>query len=417
MRMAHGAPHMVRGAWYVVRGVCLVGLLQLAPGPAGAQTYAAVLDLAGGPLYFTLRTEARGPRPEAQLCTGPDCLAASWTRDGDSLRVPIPEYDAVMVAAVRGDSLDGYYHNVGRLGPRTIPFRAVRLYDPESSVEYYRGMVDPHLDGSWDATFITDGRPSPRVLVIKAGLGRPSAAVLSNTGDYGFFDGQPEGDSVRFSHFDGSFIYMFTARLVGDTLRGTFNAGLRTQTPFTAVRSTGKAHLTSPEEMTRADTAPFRFAFRDLDGRLVTQDDPRFRGKVVIVDLFGTWCPTCHDAAEGLKGLYAKYHARGLEIVGLAYEVSGDTATDARFVRLFRDQLGITWPLLLAGRPVAESQNATQPQLVNFTAFPTTLFLGRDGRIRRTHAGFYGPATGAAHEALLRDFSAEVERLLAEKSR
>ena len=412
MKMVRGASHTVRGAWYVVRGFCLVGLLQLAPGRAGAQTYSAVLDLAGGPLYFTLRTEARGPRPMARLCTGPDCLSASWTRDGDSLRVPIPEYDAVMVAAVRGDSLDGYYHNVGRLGPRTIPFRAAidRGGRP-------RGRGASAMYGSWDADFVTDGRASPRVIDIHRGPRGVEAAVISNTGDYGRFVGRVEGDSVRFSHFDGSFIYMFTARLDGDTLRGTFNAGLRTQTPFTAVRSTGKAHLTSPEEMTRADTAPFRFAFRDLDGRLVTQDDPRFRGKVVIVDLFGTWCPTCHDAAEGLKGLYAKYHARGLEIVGLAYEVSGDSATDARFVRLFRDQLGITWPLLLAGRPVAESQNATQPQLVNFTAFPTTLFLGRDGRIRRTHAGFYGPATGAAHEALLREFSAEVERLLAEQSR
>ena len=167
--------------------------------------------------------------------------------------------------------------------------------------------------------------------------------------------------------------------------------------------------------MTRADTAPFRFAFRDLDGRLVTQDDARFRGKVVIVDLFGTWCPTCHDAAATLKQLYAKYHARGLEVVGLAYEVSGDTATDARMVRTFRDKIGITWPLLLAGTPDAESQAATQPQLMGFTAYPTTLILGRDGRVRRTHGGFYGPATGAAHTALVTGFEREIERLLAER--
>ena len=403
----------VRGAWYVVRGVVLVGSLQLAPGRANAQSYAAALDLAGGPLYFTMKVEDGPRKPHlAHLCTGPDCLAVRWTRDGDSLRLAIPEYDGVIVAAVRGDSLDGYYHNVGRLGPRTIPFRAASRRAARGRDRSARGMY-----GSWDADFVTDGRASPRVIDIHAGAQGPEAAVISNTGDYGRFVGRVEGDSVRFSHFDGSFIYMFTARLDGDTLHGTFNAGLRTQTPFTAIRSTGRPHLTSPEEMTRADTAPFRFAFRDLDGRLVTQDDPRFRGKVVIVDLFGTWCPTCHDAAEGLKELYRRYHARGLEIVGLAYEVSGDTATDARFVRLFKDQLGITWPLLLAGRPVAESQNATQPQLVNFTAFPTTLFLGRDGRIRRTHAGFYGPATGAAHAALERDFAAEVERLLGEETR
>jgi thiol-disulfide isomerase/thioredoxin len=375
-----------------------------------AQHYRAELDLAGGPLQFEIwLMHARRTTHHARVCTGPDCTAATWTRDGDSLRIHIPDFDAAMVAAFHGDSLDGYYHNIGRLGPRTVPFRAEKR--PEERI---RTTPRGDLLGSWDATFITDGRRSPRVFQIQAAGEGMEAAVISNTGDYGRFVGRAEGDSVRFSHFDGSFIYMFTARLDGDTLRGTFNAGLRTQTPFTAVRSTGLGHLTPPEAMTQADTAPFRFAFRDLDGRPVTQDDPRFRGKVVIVDLFGTWCPTCHDAAAALRSLYDRYHVRGLEIVGIAYEVTGDTATDARMVRTFRDKLGLPWPLLLAGLPNAASQNATQPQLTNFTAYPTTLFLGKDGRIRRTHAGFYGPATGATHSALIDDFAREVEQLLTE---
>ncbi|MBW8771864.1 MAG: TlpA family protein disulfide reductase [Gemmatimonadetes bacterium] len=371
--------------------------------------YRAVLELAGGPLQFTLITDAGGLKPVAWICTGPDCALATWTRDGDSLRLHLPDYDAVMVAAFRGDSLDGYYHNIGRLGPRTIPFRAAKRPD-----EMIRSRPRNDMVGTWDANFITDGRISPRVFQIRAAGEGMEAAVISNTGDYGRFVGRAEGDSARFSHFDGSFIYMFTVRLDGDTLRGTFNAGLRTQTPFTAVRATGLAHLTPPEAMTQADTAPFRFSFRDLDGKLVTQDDPRFRGKVVIVDLFGTWCPTCHDAAAALRSLYDRYHARGLEIVGLAYEVSGDTATDARMVRTFRDKFGLPWPLLLAGLPNSASQASTQPQLTNFTAYPTTLFLGKDGRIRRTHAGFYGPATGTAHSALVEDFAKEVDRLLSE---
>ena len=402
----------VRSARCGLRGGLLALLLAAAPAVAEGQDYSAFLELAGGPLYFTLHLDAGNTGHRARLCTGPDCATASWVRDGDSLFITIPDYDAVMRAEVLGDTLDGYYHNVGRLGPRTIPFAATRGVTPRTA----RLLRPVHADlvGSWDATFVTDGRGSPRVFRIFRVPSGLEAAVISNTGDYGRFVGRIEGDSVRFSHFDGSFIYMFTVRLAGDTLRGTFHAGLRTQTPFTAVRSTGARHLTPPEEMTQADTAPFRFAFRDLDGRLVTEADPRFRGKVVIVDLFGTWCPTCHDAAAAMRRLYAKYRGRGLEIVGIAYEVSGDTATDARMVRTFRDKIGISWPLLLAGTPTAATQAATQPQLVNFTAYPTTLFLGKDGRIRRTHAGFYGPATGEAHTALVADFEREVERLLAE---
>jgi peroxiredoxin len=409
----------VRGLGLRASGLAglLLALFSAAIVPASAQTvvrttYDAQLHLAGGPLHFTLITAARGERHTARVCNGGDCAAAQWTREGDTLLITIPDYDAVITAEFSGDTLDGTYYNVGRLGPRTIPFSATRQRRaprPRLLEDRYARLI-----GSWDATFVTDGRTSPRVFRISRVPEGLEGAVLSNTGDYGRFTAELMGDSVRFSHFDGSFVYMFTARLDGDTLRGTFHAGLRTQTPFTAIRTTGARHLTPPDEMTRADTAPFRFAFRDLDGRMVTQDDPRFRGKVVIVDLFGTWCPTCHDAATSLRGLYRKYHGRGLEVVGIAYEVSGDTATDARMVRTFRDKLGLPWPLLLAGTPTAETQNATQPQLQNFVAYPTTLFLGRDGRIRRIHAGFYGPATGEAHTALLASFEQEVERLLAE---
>jgi thiol-disulfide isomerase/thioredoxin len=133
------------------------------------------------------------------------------------------------------------------------------------------------------------------------------------------------------------------------------------------------------------------------------------------VDIFGSWCPTCHHATPELVKLYRRYRARGLEVVGLAYEVTGDTAIDGRQVRRYRDKFGITFPLLLAGTNDNEAAAATLPQLRGFTSFPTTLFLGRDGRIRRVYAGFYGPATGAQHKRLLREYEKEIERLLVER--
>jgi thiol-disulfide isomerase/thioredoxin len=395
-------------------------LATLSPSPSSPTTWAgspslagpwrAVLDLAGGALPFTLELVKGGKRWTGTLCNGRVCqpLSAVTVR-ADSVLLEIADYDAAIQARLTGDSLAGVYRNVGNRGPRVIPFRANRGRWPVTHAPAW-------LAGRWDATFSSDFGSSPRVFELRDGPQGLEGTMISNTGDYGHFAGQVEGDSLTLAHFDGAFVYLLTGVRHGDSLRGVFHAGLRTQTPWIAVRSTGAPHLKTPTEITSADTsAPFRFAFPDLDGRMVTQRDPRFRGKVVLVDIFGSWCPTCHDAAPELVRLYREYHDRGLEIVGLAYEVTGDTAIDARQVRRYRRKFGILFPLLLAGINDTEAAAATLPQLRGFTSFPTTVFLGRDGRVRRVHAGFYGPAMGAQHDRMIREFEREVERLLAER--
>jgi thiol-disulfide isomerase/thioredoxin len=378
--------------------------------PSLAGPWRGALDLAGGALPFALELADRGGRLVGSLCNGRVCqpLSAVTVR-GDSVLLEMADYDATIQARLTGDSLAGVYRNVGNRGPRVIPFHAARGRWPVTHAPAW-------LVGRWDATLFSDFGSSPRVFEFRDGPQGLEGTMISNTGDYGHFAGRVEGDRLTLAHFDGAYVYLLTGDRHGDTLRGVFHAGLRTQTPWIAVRSTGAPHLKTPTEITSADTsAPFRFAFPDLDGRMVTERAPRFRGKVVLVDIFGSWCPTCHDAAPELVRLYRKYHDRGLEIVGLAYEVTGDTAIDARQVRRYRRKFGISFPLLLAGINDTEAAAATLPQLRGFTSFPTTVFLGRDGRVRRVHAGFYGPAMGAQHERMIREFEREVERLLAER--
>jgi thiol-disulfide isomerase/thioredoxin len=387
----------------------LLALLMAGGPPSPAGPWRAVLDLAGGALPFGVRIERSGSGWRGQLCNGRQCQPFSSIRvTGDSITLEMADYAATITARLSPDSLTGSYFNVGNRGPRTIPFRAGRGEWPVTP-------APAALLGRWDATYFSDFGDSPRVFELSNGSGGLEGTIISNTGDYGHFAGQVRGNSFALAHFDGSWVYLLTGALHGDTLRGVFHAGLRSQTPWIAVRSTGRRHLTPSTELTRADTTrPFRFAFRDLNGRLVTDRDPRFRGKVVMLDVFGTWCPTCHDAAPDLVRLYRKYHHRGLEIVGLAYEVTGDTAVDARLVRRYRDKFGIPFPLLLAGINDTEAAAATLPQLQGFTSFPTTIFLGRDGRVRLVHAGYLGPATGAQHGKQVDAFEREVERLLSE---
>ena len=391
-------------------GLLLASAVGPAPSPAG--DWRAALDLAGGPLRFGVRLERRGAGWGGTLCNGTRCQPFTAVRlEGDSVVLEMADYAAAITARLTDDSLTGAYRNVGNRGPRVIPFRAARGKWPAS-------RAPARLTGRWDAMWQGDFGSTPRVIELRNGGAGLEGTVISNTGDYGHFAGEAKGDSFAIGHFDGSYVYLLTGAVSpgGDTLRGLFHAGLRTQTPWIAVRSTGTPHLKAVTENTRADTTErFRFAFPDLDGRMVTQDDPRFRGKVVVVDVFGTWCPTCHDAAPELVELHRKYHDRGLEIVGLAYEVTGDTAVDRRQVRRYREKFDIPFTLLLAGINDTEAAGATLPQLQGFTSFPTTIFLGRDGKVRRIHAGFYGPATGAQHAKQTREWAKEVEGLLREK--
>lgn len=367
-----------------------------------------MLDLAGGPLRFSIVVDP-GPSPlSARLCNGASCQPFSAVRvTSDTVVFELGDYAAAIQVIHTGDSLVGAYSNVGNRGPRSIPFRAERGRWPAEA-------GPPGLPGEWNAWFGAEGARSPRVFDFRDTPEGLAGSVLSNSGDYGAFWGGADGNRFSIGHFDGSFVYLITGELTGDSLVGVFHAGLRSQTPFSATRSTGAPHLKPPTEVTRADTsAPFRFAFPDLGGRMVTNEDPRFRDKIVMVDIFGTWCPNCQDAAPTLLELYRSYHARGFEVVSLAYEVTGDSAIDGQLVRRFRDKFGIPWTILLAGVNETDLTAATLPQLEGFTAYPTLLFLDRTGRIRRIHAGFYGPATGAQFTKLKADLHSYVEELLA----
>ena len=395
----------------MILALLIQGSVALTAGPSPAGSWNAILDLAGGQLPFVLTIEHQRRGWKGELCNGSSCQPFSAVRlEGDSLLLEIADYAAMLKAALRPDSLVGYYHNVGSNGPRTIPFRAARGR-PALSTGSRR------LLGRWDATYLQDLGTSPRVFDFRNQSGRFEGWIISSTTDYGPFTGSVAGDSFAIGLFDGSFVYLLTGKLQGDTLRGIFHAGLRTQTPWTAVRSTGVPFLKSPTEVTGADTTErLRFSFPDLNGRRVASNDARFRGKVVLLDVFGTWCPTCHEATPELLRLYRQYHARGLEIVGLAFEATGDTAVDARQVRRYRDKFGISFPLLLAGVNDNESLAAALPQLHNLTAFPTAVLLDRDGRVRLVYAGFHGLTTGPQRAGQSRQLEGEIERLLQEKA-
>jgi thiol-disulfide isomerase/thioredoxin len=249
-----------------------------------------------------------------------------------------------------------------------------------------------------------------------------SGSILRIDGDTGTLVGHWRNGKLVLSHFAGERPNLFEATLNPD---GTLAVTLNGTAHYLVVRS-GEARakgIPEPPDPSRYTsvkdpTTPFHYAFPDVTGKVVSDTDALFRGKVVILSIGGSWCPNCHDEAPFLSELYKEYRARGLEIVGLMFENDPDPKVSRPRVQSFIKRYAAPYPMLIAGTtqpsPTSKTIAEALPQLVNFGAYPTTIFLGRDGRVRSVHAGFASPATGAEHARLKQEMRELVERLLAE---
>lgn len=126
-------------------------------------------------------------------------------------------------------------------------------------------------------------------------------------------------------------------------------------------------------------------------------------GKVVLLDLFGTWCPPCRRSAPVLVSLYERYRDKGFEIIGLAYEQTPDVEQAKRAAEAFRREFRIPYVLALGPDVLWEELRANAYVKGNL---PTFVLLDRQGVVRDVFEGL-----PPGREAVLAD---RTERLLAE---
>src|SRR5207247_8531200 len=123
--------------------------------------------------------------------------------------------------------------------------------------------------------------------------------------------------------------------------------------PTPGARARGIAKLPDPSRYTNVKDpiTPFHFSFPAVTGKMVSNNDAAFRGKVGILAIGGSWCPNCHDEAPFLSELYGAYHARGLEIVGLMFENDPDPNVSRPRVQSFIKRYGGRSPVPVPGTP------------------------------------------------------------------
>lgn len=148
-----------------------------------------------------------------------------------------------------------------------------------------------------------------------------------------------------------------------------------------------------------AKKANLQLAFRDLTGQRVSLE--RYRGKVIILDFWATWCLPCQVEIPRFIDLYRKYHSPGLEVVGV------DVLDDFKKASPFVQQHGMNYTVL-NGNDRDDLERAFGP----FVRLPTTLVIGRDGSICAKHVRIPSLGTGSLENSSRESFEAAVRPLV-----
>lgn len=336
--------------------------------------------------------------------------------DGADLVLDFQHYDSVIraIVASHGTRLDGDW-KLRRAADQwvTLSFHAEAGAAPRFPAAA-ENKVARSVTGRWLAKFSKTEEPAVGVFE-SAADGVVTGTFLTPGGDYRYLAGTLEGDHLRLSAFDGRHAFLFDARLAASgELSGDFWSGDTWHETWTA-RPDPNAEL--PDGMVRLNTDKradlSKLTFKNAEGKEQTLADTTGGGKVVVVEIFGSWCPNCHDAGEYLADVDRRYREKGVRVVGLAFEATGDFAHDAEQVRRFGRRHNIAYPLLVGGQRGKDDAAAVAPLIDKIQAYPTTIFIDSGGRVRAIHTGFSGPATGRDYDRQKKEFESLIDELLA----
>jgi thiol-disulfide isomerase/thioredoxin len=370
-------------------------------------TWSSTLSINGVSVPFLTGVATDGEKAQGWFFNGDQKVASTsgTFRDG-KLTLNFDQYASKLEANYVDGKLVGTY---GRQG------RAPNVFTAQRHQGNATAGAGPDIAGNWEIPVKSPKGEAAWHFIVRQNGPEVRATILRIDGDTGTLSGSYQGNKFVLSHFSGARPNLIEVALQAD---GSLQLLQNGTTQYTANReSEARAKgLPAPNDpfhhtMVKDPRVAFAFSFPDLSGKLVSNTDERFLGKVVVVAISGSWCPNCHDEAPFLEALYKKYKDQGLEVVALSFEEEEQLKNPAR-LRAFVKAYGIDYTVLLAGE--TRELHEKLPEAVNLNSWPTTFFLGRDGRVRQVHAGFAGPASADYNKSQNDEVASLVEGLLAE---
>jgi thiol-disulfide isomerase/thioredoxin len=332
---------------------------------------------------------------------------------GDTLVLPFPNFDSELrVVASKKRKLKGFWVNRNKVNYR-IPFEAHLNTHP-----VYGGtsQTQTNVSGKWETYFSPETADKEAAIGVFEQKGTVvTGTFLTETGDYRFLEGTVDGSSFYLSCFDGSHAFLMTGSIAGHTINGTFYSGKHYQTSWTATAN-DHFELRDADSLTyiKEEESLVKFTFRDIDGTDFSFPNAAMDDKVVIIQIMGTWCPNCLDETKYYKELYDNYHTQGLEIISIGYEAPETFEEQAAKIRRLKERHNLSFTFLVGGKANKGKASDDFAMLNEVISFPTTIFIGRDGSVKRIHTGFTGPGTGKYYTEYVEKTNALIESLLAE---
>ena len=342
-------------------------------------------------------------------------LVNDITYSNDTIVFKTPVFEGYVEAIINDGYLSGNFikESLDRVVPFSAEFGNHERFTSETN------STSQDVSGNWEVVFSPNTEADRYIAkgIFKQEGTKVTGTFRTTTGDYRYLEGIMEGTTLKVSTFDGAHAFLFTAEIKGDTMNGMFYSGNHWEEPFVAKRNE-TYELPDANDLTflKEGFDALEFTFPDTDGNLVSLSDNRFKNKVVIVQVMGTWCPNCLDESKYYSEYYNTRGDDKVEFVALAFEYATTKEKAFSSIKRLKDDVGISYPILLAQFGTSSKAKAQEklPMLNHVLSYPTSIFIDKHGKVRKIHTGFNGPATGIKYREFKAEFTSFVDELLNE---